>query len=270
MNKVEKIFLKKGNFELCFKKGEYYSMSGADPLSSFYTGMSGSLVGSAAIGATGNANQVVRSITTMGTGALTSGTIEAIQGGNFGEGLAIGLTISIVNHSFHDLMTNDGGGSESSTTPTNSKKTNKKYIFKTRKELEEMVNSYSGEVLRGSLNDWGNYLGFGVGAAEYNLGKVIADRAKYSFTPAPYETRIHIKGNTIIRTPIGNLSVDASKLANRLKSGGRALGGAGIVLTVIQANNIDISYGEAALDGSFGVVSFFGIIWIFLLCIIIN
>jgi len=115
-----------------------------------------------------------------------------------------------------------------------------------------------GAELRGSLNDWGNYLGFGAGAAEYNLGKVIAGRAKYSFTQAPYETRIPIKGNTTIRTPVGNLSVNASKLANGLKWGGRALGGAGIVLTGIQAYNGDISYGEAALDASFGVVGFFG------------
>jgi RHS repeat-associated protein len=116
-----------------------------------------------------------------------------------------------------------------------------------------------GAELRSSLNDWGNYLSFGVGAAEYNLGKILADRAKYTFTQAPYETRIPIKRSTIIRTPAGNLSVNASKLANGLKWGGRALGGAGIVLTVFQVVNKDIGYGEAALDASFGAIGFFGV-----------
>lgn len=135
--------------------GSFFSAaSGGDPIMGFVTSFTGSFSGSGVLKATVRSSEFERAVALIGTSSITSGAMEAIQGGNFGEGFARGLTISLVNH-FTSLMTNDGGGGES-----------KKYTFKTRKELE------SGNKTRGVSKQNGYQLVDGMGQI-LNVGGVV-------------------------------------------------------------------------------------------------
>jgi hypothetical protein len=88
-----------------------------------------------------------------------------------------------------------------------------------------------------------------IGGSEYNLGKVLVDRAKYG--------RLHPE--TILRTPFANISLSTKLLQNTgtaLKWGGRAFGAVGLVGTYAQWQTGEIGNTEATLDATFGAIGF--------------
>lgn len=101
-------------------------------------------------------------------------------------------------------------------------------------------------------------LDLAIGGAEYNLGKILTDRSKYSFTKAPWEEAA-IKGTTTIRTPLGNITTAAKVLRTTgtvLKAAGGILGAVGMVGTWAQYKSGEIGGVEATADMIMGAVGF--------------
>jgi hypothetical protein len=90
---------------------------------------------------------------------------------------------------------------------------------------------------------------FIIGAAENKIGQILLDRGKYG----------GLHPETIIRTPVANISVSTKLLQNTgtaLKWGGRAFGAFGLVGTYAQWQTGTIGNTEAALDATFGAIGF--------------
>ncbi|MFK5283456.1 hypothetical protein ACI3PL_28175, partial [Lacticaseibacillus paracasei] len=46
----------------------------------------------------------MRDLATVGFGTLIGGVMESIHGGNFWQGTAKGLSVSLLNHTFHEII----------------------------------------------------------------------------------------------------------------------------------------------------------------------